>query len=712
MKRTLFTFLLTASFALNLFADEGMWLPSLVHKINIKDMQAEGLQLSAEDIYSINHSSLKDAVVALDHGNCTGELISNEGLLLTNHHCGFGEIQAHSTVEHDYLKDGFWAFKKEDELPNPGKSVSFLVRIEDVTSKVLKDVTTKMTEEERSKAINKISKDLVASAIKDTHYEARVKNMFDGNKYLLFVYETFRDIRLVGAPPESIGKYGGDTDNWMWPRHTGDFSMFRIYCAPDGSPADYSKENVPLKPRHFLPISLKGVEKDDYAMVMGYPGSTDRFKTSWGVKNTMEVTNSIRIKVRTEKLRLLKEYMETSPKAKIQYASKYARSANYWKNSIGQNKGLKKLHVVEDKEAIEAAFSKWVDASAERKAEYGEALSLIANSYKNNAAQVALNYFYEGLIGGPEAIKFTARFRRLEKALASADQDKIEKTVAQIQKGLDNYFKDYDAATDEKVLSSLAYIVSQNVERNYLPEELKLNSKKDFEKKFKKYFKKSIFDNKDKVEAFLANPSLKQLQKDPMYALMDQVYNKYFETANEMKAQSDDKTKGRRLFVKGLLEMNPNKKYYPNANSTMRLTYGTVKGYEPADGVDYKYFTTLKGYIEKNDPTNPEFQTPQRVIDLYNAKDYGQYMDKDGTLHTCFISDNDITGGNSGSPVINGKGELIGTAFDGNWEAMSGDIAFEHKLQRCICADIRFVLWVVDKYAGATNLIEEMTLVK
>ncbi|QZT35704.1 S46 family peptidase [Halosquirtibacter xylanolyticus] len=712
MKRTLITLFLAVTVSFNLLADEGMWLPSLIHKLNIKDMQADGLQLTAEDIYSINKSSLKDAIVALDHGSCTGELISNEGLLLTNHHCGFGEIQAHSSVEHDYLKDGFWALKKEDELPNPSKSVSFLVRIEDVTSKVLEGVNEKMTESERQKAISKVGNDLITAAIKDTHYEAKVKNMFDGNKYLLFVYETFRDVRLVGAPPESIGKFGGDTDNWMWPRHTGDFSMFRIYCAPDGTPADYSKENVPLKPRHFLPISLKGVEKDDYAMVMGYPGSTDRFKTSWGVENTMEVTNSIRVKVRTEKLRILKDYMNTSQKAKIQYASKYARSSNYWKNSIGQNKGLKKLHVVEDKQEIENAFAKWVAASSERKAEYGNALSLIANSYKNNSAQIAQSYFIEGLIRGPEVLGYAYGFTRLEDALAKDDKEKIKKNVARIQKSIDDYFKDYDAATDAKLLASLGYIVKENVDAKYLPEELDVKSKKDLEKRVNKYFKKSMFGNKAKLEAFLENPSQKQLEKDPLYTLSRDVISQYRELAKQQKESVDERTKGRRLFVKGLLEMNPDKKYYPNANSTMRVTYGTVKGYDPADGVHYEYFTTLKGYIEKYDPKNPEFQTPQRLIDLYNAKDFGQYADKDGTVHTCFISDNDITGGNSGSPVINGKGELIGAAFDGNWEAMSGDIAFEHKLQRCICVDIRFVLWVVDKYAGATNLINEMTLVK
>ncbi|QZE14285.1 S46 family peptidase [Halosquirtibacter laminarini] len=712
MKRALLTLFVALSISSNLFADEGMWLPSLINKLNIKDMQADGLKLSAEDIYSINHSSLKDAVVALDHGSCTGELISNEGLLLTNHHCGFGEIQAHSSVEHDYLRDGFWALKKEDELPNPGKTVSFLVSIEDVTSKVEKNVTSEMTEDKRREEISKISRELITAATKDTHYNANVKSMFDGNKYLLFVYETFRDIRLVGAPPESIGKFGGDTDNWMWPRHTGDFSMFRVYCAPDGSPAEYSKDNVPLKPRHFLPISLKGIEKDDYAMVMGYPGSTDRFKTSWGVQNTMEVTNSIRIKIRTEKLRILKEYMNTSQKAKIQYASKYARSSNYWKNSIGQNKGLKKLHVVEDKQAIEKAFSNWVASSTERTEEYGDALKLIADSYKNNEAQVALNYYYEGIIGGPEAIRFAYQFSRLESSLEKGDAEKIKKTIEYIKSDIPTYFKDYDAATDAKLVSSLGYIVTQNIDRKYLPEDYNVKSQKELDKKVQKYFKKSIFTSQAKVEAFLANPSLKRLQKDPIYDLMNQVFSKYREISKERSASTKEKAKGRRLFVKGLLEMNPDKKYYPNANSTMRVTYGTVKGYDPADGVHYDYFTTLKGYIEKYDPNNPEFQTPKRLIDLYNAKDFGQYADENGILHTCFISDNDITGGNSGSPVINGNGELIGAAFDGNWEAMSGDIAFEHKLQRCICVDIRFVLWVVDKYAGATNLIDEMTLVK
>ena len=698
-------------------AKEGMWLPSLIHKLNIKTMQDMGCELSAEDIYSINHSSLKDAIVALDRGSCTAEVISKDGLLLTNHHCGFGEIQQHSSVEHDYLQDGFWARSKEEELPNPGKTATFLISVEDVTAKVLADVTDEMSESERNDKIEQVVRQLEKEAKGDSHYEVYIKDFFKGNQFFLFVTETFKDIRLVGAPPQALGKFGGDTDNWMWPRHTNDFSMFRIYCAPDGTPAEYSEDNVPYQPKSHLPISLKGVKEGDFAMVFGYPGSTNRYKTSWGIDYTMKVTNTARIKAREKKLEIIADYMATSQKAKIQYASKHARSANYYKNAIGQNEALTKLGIIAQKQELEKRFTNWVNANADRKAKYGEALPLIEESYENVEPEKAMQFAAEALLRGPEIFMFAYRANQLANLLEKPEEnkDKIEAFAGRLTESLDAFYKDYDAATDEKIVAALMKIYAENVSSKYYPSfysEILNKYKGDYAKYTEKMFKKSIFDNQEELTAFLKDPSLKTLKKDMVYQAAVDIFDMYRATSMSLRAGDEKLLKGRRLFVAGLMEMQPDKKFYPDANSTMRLTYGTVMPYDPRDGVTYKYYTTTDGYLEKEIPGDYEFDVPKRMKELLLDEDFGKYADKDGKLHTCFITDNDITGGNSGSPVINGKGELIGIAFDGNWEAMSGDLDFEENLQRCINVDIRFVLWVVDTYAGAQNLIDEMTIIR
>ncbi len=698
-------------------ADEGMWLPSLIYKLNIAEMQKMGLELSADDIYSINNSSLKDAVVALDHGSCTAEVVSNDGLLLTNHHCGFGELQEHSSVEHDYLQDGFWARSRDEELPNPGKSVTFLIRVEDITDKVLADVSDQMDPDERRKKINEVGTKLEKEAKGDTHYETYVRSFFNSNKYFLFVVETFRDIRLVGAPPQALGKFGGDTDNWMWPRHTNDFSMFRIYCSPDGKPADYSEENVPYHPKYFLPISIKGENEGDFAMVMGYPGGTDRYATSYNVESTMKVTNKTRIVVREKLLNIWGNYMKTSQKARIQYASKYARSSNYYKFSIGQNKGLTDLNVIGQKKAIEDKFTKWLNENSARKEKYGDALSMIEKSYENEELDKARAYLSEALLRGPEIFMFAYRIRSLADLLEKPEENKesIEHTVERIKSSMDNFYKDYNASTDQKVIATLFKLYADSIPAKYQPAffaDVKKKYKGDFSKFAEKLFAKSMFDDENELSAFLESPSLKSLKKDMIYTSARDIfdtYRKVSELAGEERAQ---RSEGERLFLAGLMEMQPDKILYPDANSTMRLTYGTVEDYQPRDGVTYNYFTTTDGYLEKEIPGDPEFDVPARMKELLLEKDYGRYADKDGKLHACFITTNDITGGNSGSPVMNGKGELIGIAFDGNWEAMSGDIAFEPELQRCINVDIRFVLWVIDIYAGATNLIDEMKIVQ
>ncbi len=701
--------------------DEGMWLPLLVQKLNIKKMQAMGLKLTAEDIYSVNSGSLKDAVIALDHGSCTGELVSPDGLFLTNHHCGYGEIQAHSSVEHDYLTDGFWAMSRDEELPNPGKTVSFLISITDVTDKINAVINDKMSEKERELAIQKLAEKLESEAVKNSGkdwYEARVQPFFEGNQFYLFIYETFKDIRLVGAPPSSIGKYGADTDNWMWPRHTGDFSMFRIYCAPDGKPAEYSEENVPFHPRKYFPVSLKGEDKGDFAMVMGYPGSTTRYMTSWGVKNEMDVTNAIRIKLRGIKQDIMKKEMDANDKVRIQYASKYSRSTNYYKYSIGQNKGLKALNVIAKKQAEEADITNWINKKKSRKEKYGEALPLIKKSITAlKESDIARNYWIEAFWLGPEIIKTSLRgFYGIQQA---GDKKDALKEIKENQK---DFFKDFYMPIDKQLFVAMCKTFKEDIPEKYYPsffEDVDKNYNGDFSKYADYVYANSVFVNEEKFNKMIEKPDMKVLSEDPGVSIANSVYALYQSIKKETEDLHYDLQKGRRLYLAAILEKDKDTPHYPDANSTMRLTYGTVGDYSPKDAVIYKHYTTLKGYMEKENvgaPKTDEFYVPQKLKDLYNEKDYGQYgitnAKGEKEMRVCFTTNNDITGGNSGSPVINGNGELIGIAFDGNWEAMSGDIAFEPELQKCINVDIRFVLFVIDKYAGAKHLIKEMKIIK
>jgi hypothetical protein len=592
-------------------ADEGMWLPSLIQKLNISDMQRMGLGLSAEDIYSINNSSLKDAVVALDRGSCTAEVVSKEGLLLTNHHCGFGEIQKHSSVEHDYLQDGFWAMSRKEELPNPGKTVTFLISVEDVTAEVLANVNDATSEEERNRLVRSVSAELEKKAKGDTHYETYVRSFFAANRYYLFVTETFRDIRLVGAPPQALGKFGGDTDNWMWPRHTNDFSMFRIYCGPDGKPADYSEQNIPYQPKHALPVSLKGIEKGDFAMVLGYPGTTTRYETSFGVKNIMDVTNDVRIEVRKKLLDIWSDYMSSSQKARIQYASKYARSSNYYKYSIGQNKGLTNLKVIDKKLAIENEFTTWVKADNSRIEKYGKALSMIESSYKNVEEDKAMAYLREALLkpypaqsSVPEIFKFASRAQPLLNLLEKPEEnkEKIVRYASAMKNSMEDYFKDYDAATDQKVVAAMLKLYADKTAPQYHPAFFSTVQKKykgDFAKYAEKLFENSVFDSKEELTAFLNNPSLKVLKKDMAVSSASDIFAKFREMSEAASESQKIKSIGERLFLAGLMEMQADKVFYPDANSTMRLTYGQVLDYEPRDGVIYNYFTTLPMVIWK-----------------------------------------------------------------------------------------------------------------
>lgn len=704
-------------------ADEGMWLLSLIGK-NYDDMKEKGLKLSAEDIYNINHSSLKDAVVGLGSEQspfgffCTGEIISSKGLVLTNHHCGYGKIQAHSTEENNYLLDGFWAANFSDELPNEGMTMTRVVSLEDITSKILSQLSDSLSESDRQNLISEISAKIKKEAKEaDDTYGYDVKSMFEGNQFFLFKYEVFKDIRLVGTPPNSIGKFGGDTDNWMWPRHTGDFSVFRIYTNNDNKPAVYSSENKPYNPVHHFPVSLKGVEQDDYAMVMGFPGSTERFLTSFGIRQALDITNPTTVEIRDLKLKIMKEYMDQDEKTYLQYASKYAQTANYWKYFQGQSRGLERLNVYGQKKDIEAEFTKWVNADENRKAKYGEALTLLENYYNGNKEKaLTQTYLFEGIFQGSEIFLLPLQFRQLAGVLANSPDNKelIKGMTDELKKGMAEHWKDYNVNTDKSIFAALLDLYYKNV-----PAESQLPFIADAGKKYKgnfnKYanfiYKKSIFVTEAKLNAFLDKPSAKVLEKDPVFKMKDDIINQYLSLMGE----TDNYDKGIRLFEAGLLEMHPDKNYYPDANSTLRLTYGSVGDYDPRDGVNYKYYTTIDGYLEKEVKgvkKNHEFYVDQKLKDLINTKDFGQYADKDGQLRVCFTTNNDITGGNSGSPVINGNGELIGIAFDGNWEAMSGDIAFEHQLQKCINVDIRFVLFIIEKHGGANRLIDEMTLAK
>lgn len=701
-------------------ADEGMWLLSLLGK-NIEQMQAQGCKLTAEDIYSVNKASLKDAIVGLGNAGrpfrhfCSGEIISDKGLVLTNHHCGFGVIQKHSTLEHDYLSDGFWAYDMKDELLNPGITASILQRMEDVSDKVNAVLNDNMTEEERAQAIAVISKQLSTEAVKGTNLQAQVIDMFEGNQFFLLVYKIYQDVRLVGAPPQSMGKFGGDTDNWVWPRHTADFCMMRIYTAPNGEPAPYSPNNVPLKPKHHLPVSAKGVQDGDFAMIMGFPGTTDRFLTSFGLKETMDVTNDIRYKVRTEKLRVMKEGMNADPKTRIQYASKHAQCANYWKYSHEQNIALKNLNTIGEKEKIEREFTAWVNADPARKAKYGNALTMIKEGYEAmHPYNEAMNYMQEAGLQGAESPLFAVRVSNTLKAYYDEKTPDMikERMMEAIKENAQEFFKDYNKDVEKNLIAVMFKMYGDNVAEEWHPEVIKMINKKykgNYEKYAKEVSDKSIFTDQARFDAFLAKPDMKKLEKDPGYIMGSSLFDTYQKLGGATEEMRTKVAKGDRLFVRGLLEMQPEKVWAPNANSTIRLTYGNVKSYKPRDAVFYDYYTTLTGVMEKEGPKGTEFEVPQKLKDLYYAKNFGRYGADNISVN--FITNNDITGGNSGSPVINAYGELIGTAFDGNSEAMSGDIDFEENLQRCINLDTRYMLFIVDKLANAQNLIDEMTIV-
>ncbi|MBE0647048.1 MAG: S46 family peptidase [Bacteroidales bacterium] len=701
--------------------DEGMWLPILIERLNYVDMQKMGLHLTPEELYSVNHSSLKDAIVGLSSGSpanggffCTAEVVSDQGLIFTNHHCGYSAVQNHSTPEHDYLTDGFWAYSRDKELSNEGMMASFLKRIENVTDSIIPFLSDTLTESARGKKVREISGRITERASEDGTYECRVSSFYNGNEYYLFVWKTYKDVRLVGAPPSSIGKFGGDTDNWMWPRHTGDFTIFRIYADSTNNPAGFSENNVPLKPDYHLPISLGGVKKNDFAMIWGYPGRTSRYLTSYGIQYNLDDFYPVIIDAFGKQMEVMKERMNVDKTARIAYSENYAGLSNTWKNFIGQTKMLRKNHVIQKKQQLETDFTAWVDANPMRKEKYGDVLPELKLAYEK-LGEVSIPFYYSRFAGaGLDIVGFAQGFTGLKEQLEKKNKAAIEETVSSLRPLVTSHFEEWDFEIEKNMFGEMLELYAKNVKKEDLPSifstiEEKYNN--DFSAFANDVYTTSVFATAESANAFLDKPSRKVFKKDLAWITaqsMDTESGKYMSSFMEARSGL---SKGERLWIDGLRDMSPDKMFYPDANSTMRMTYGKVLDYFPADAVHYEYITTLDGVMEKEDPTNDEFIVDQKLKALWEAKDYGPYG-QDGKLVTCFLTTNDITGGNSGSPVLNGNGQLIGIAFDGNWEAMSGDILFEDNLQRCINVDIRYVLFIIDKFAGATNIIDELTIVK
>lgn len=700
-------------------ADEGMWLPMLVKRLNAEDMAKKGCKLTADEIYNVNNSSVKDAIAQLGtngRGFCTSEIVSDKSLLFTNHHCAYAAIQSHSTVEHNYLDNGFWAKSFTEELPVQGLTASILVRMDDVTAKVLEGISDTTSLANRRKMIAEATKKIETENSEDGKYTALVRDMFAGNEYYLFVYEVFKDVRLVGAPPQSIGKFGGDTDNWMWPRHTGDFAVLRIYAGKDNKPAAYSTENTPYKPKHSLPVSIKGVKENDFAMIMGFPGRTNRYITSQEMKTSLEKTNPVLIKLLGKKLETWKKEMDKSEAVRIQYSAKYAQTANGWKYYIGQNEGLERLRVLDEMAVREQKFQAW----ANNNDKYKNVLPNINKSYADNEKLTVLNLYLNLGALSSEAALYSASFSRLKKALEKkpADVAEIEKLTASLKEEVKEHFKDYNETADMNVLYQLLLIVQKDVSEADLPEALKNIKKakgKTIEEKTLAFvqnaYKKSIFGSKEKTEKFLQKPDAKILDKDPLFQHFNDMLT-YGQTMlfPQISKNNANLETDKRTYLEALRKFDTQKTFYPDANSTIRLTYGNVLPYNPKDGATYSIITTTDGILEKFNPKVDEFNVPTKLIDLIKAKDFGKYAEN-GKIPVAFIANMDITGGNSGSPVINGNGALIGIAFDGNWEAMSGDLVFDAKYKRTISVDARYILFIIDKYAGAQNLIDELKIV-
>ena len=708
-------------------ADEGMWLPMFVERLNYVDMQKMGLQLTPEELYSINNSSLKDAIVGLSNGAkprgffCTGEIVSTNSLLFTNHHCGYSSIAALSTVEHDYLNEGFAAKSFEEELHAENVSASFLVRMEDVTAEIFSVIDGDMDYAAKQKAIKAKIKELEEEASEDGKLNPVIKGFFEDNEYYMFVYKTYTDVRLVFTAPQSIGKFGGDTDNWMWPRHTGDFSVFRVYADENGEPAEFAETNKPLTPKHHLPISLDGVQPDDFTMIWGFPGSTERYMSSYGINYNVDSFYPIVYEVFKAETDVMDEYMKIDKAVNIAYADDKAGLANTWKNFEGQIKMLRKNKVAERKAELENQFTEWVNANEDRKAEYGEVLETLEAMYAQ-LATTSRTLFYPNFLGQLNPLTRAYDFVEFYQVSTSKESSKEDKKAA--AEGLkeinvDEMFKDLDARVEKDMFLAVINIYSNKFATEELPEsvqKLLKQYKGDWTALANDITDNSIFSTPESIKAFIEKPNAKKLEKDPAFIMIGALREQIYSVVPVYQMANSAITEANHSFVKGLREFyaetQPEKVLYPDANSTMRMSYGSVKDYQPADAISYDYVCTANGILEKYIPGDFEFDAPKRLLELIETKDFGQYANDYGELIVCFLSTNDITGGNSGSPIMNGKGELIGLAFDGNWEAMSGDVNFEPTLQRTINVDIRYVLFIIDKFAGATNLIDELDIHK
>jgi hypothetical protein len=701
-------------------ADEGMWIPVLIEKYNIRLMQEKGFKLSAEDIYSVNKACMKDAIVQFG-GGCTGEVISPDGLLITNHHCGYSQIQRHSSLKNDYLAQGFWAMSREEELTNPGLTVTFLRRMEDVTDRVMKGVVEDMDNTERDRKINSNIKEITEGVIGEKGYTASVRSFYMGKQYFLFVNETFCDIRLVGAPPSSIGKFGGETDNWVWPRHTGDFSIFRIYANKENKPADYSKENVPYKPPYHFPVSLKGVSEGDFTMVFGYPGSTTEYVPSFHIDMIKNHFNPKMIAIRAKKIEIMDSAMTSDPLIKIQYSAKKSGLANSWKKWIGEDEGLEKMTTIEKKREFENRLTNWINEDNDRIVKYGS----ILNDYKELYRQLSQYYFINSYTNevffniGTEAISFARNMKPLTDIYkANHDDGQAEVIKINLLESGKSFFKNYDKATDKKLFVALMTLYDKNVDPVWqAPEFVKLRNscKGDFASVVDKLFSRTIFADEVIYNEFVAGfkaSGISRLNKDPFYAIAMSVND--FLTSNvkpELNRINEEIQRLNKKYMTAQMEFDKGRVFYPDANSTLRVSYGTVKGYLSKDAVYFNYYTTLKGIMEKDNPGIYDYDVPVRLRELYKSKDYGHYA-QNGEIPVCFIADNHTTGGNSGSPVINAEGQLIGVNFDRAWEGVASDIAFNPEQSRNISLDIRYALFIIDKFAGAGYLLKEMTIIE
>ncbi len=703
------------------YAGEGMWLPILLKQYNEKDMQNQGLKLSAEDIYDINHSSIKDAVIVLNDGMCTAEIVSDQGLLFTNHHCGYESIAEHSTVEHDYLKNGFWAKNHGEELPNQGMTAARLVYMKDVTSIILDEANKIKNEDVRAIRIKVLRDSLEKAEPNPNNYKIQINSFFYGNEFYLLAYEVFPDVRLVGAPPSAIGKFGGDQDNWMWPRHTGDFSILRIYTDKDGKPAKFSKDNIPYKPKYFLPISLKGVKKDDYTMILGYPGNTQRYLTSDEFEYNCKVHNPAVIEAMALQINIMKQDMDADRAVALTMAGDFASTSNSYKYMLGQERQLKQNTYILQQKEKEAKFMEWVNADESRKLKYGKIFDKIRDANeKLKTIEPAYSYVAYGFFG-IKNIQYGLMFYGLHKNLENdkLSRQDIDSLVAPYKNKVKSYYEKNTVSTDKKVLASEIYLICSRVPEEKQPSIL-IKALSKYKKNDLKlavdnyvndlYANSPLLQSEANCHKFLGKISMKKLEKDPFFKLVSGMINYYFATLSVVESNvTQIRRENTRLYIQGLREWQSDKKFYPDANSTLRVTYGKVSPYIPRDAVSFKYYTTYQGILEKYNPQDPEFDVPSRQLDLLRNKQFGRYAEND-TLRIDFLTTTDITGGNSGSPVMDAQGKLIGLAFDGDWESMIGDLVVDPKVNRTIAVDIRYVLWVIDIYAGAQNIMSELKI--